>query len=178
MGRLIRGNSHIITDLLKQMIDSSGREGDLTGRKHELYCIWHIWPPKLMVKMVWCSWLHFLYNENHLYWCYVYLPEYRKCYTENVRLSSKHRKVCLRFCSFLSKLKDIDLQLHACTNCCTCFDVLLTVHHSIFISVFNQLDAQNLFHNKFIYASTCFEHMCSSSGGQNCITQPLVSSHW
>jgi len=30
----------------------------------------------------------------------------------------------------------------------------------------------NLFH-----ASTCFEHVCSPSGGQNCITQPLVSSH-
>jgi len=29
------------------------------------------------------------------------------------------------------------------------FDVLLTVHLSIFISVFNQHDAQNLFHNKF-----------------------------
>jgi len=29
------------------------------------------------------------------------------------------------------------------------FDVLLTVHLSIFISVSNQLDAQNLFHNKF-----------------------------
>ena len=27
------------------------------------------------------------------------------------------------------------------------------------------------------HASTCFEHMCSSSGGQNCITHPLVSSH-
>jgi len=52
------------------------------------------------------------------------------------------------------------------------FDVLLAVHLSIFISVFNQLDAQNLFH-----ASTCFEQMCSSSGGQNCITEPLVSSH-
>jgi len=25
--------------------------------------------------------------------------------------------------------------------------------------------------------STCFEHMCSSSGGQNCSTQSLVSSH-
>jgi len=42
------------------------------------------------------------------------------------------------------------------------FDVLLTVHLSIFISVFNQIDAQNLFHNKFLFhASTCFEHMCS-----------------
>jgi len=27
------------------------------------------------------------------------------------------------------------------------------------------------------HTCTCFEHMCSSSGGQNCITQPLVSSH-
>jgi len=36
------------------------------------------------------------------------------------------------------------------------FDVLLIVHLSIFISVFNQLDAQNLFH-----AFICFEHMCS-----------------
>jgi len=40
----------------------------------------------------------------------------------------------------------------------------------LFISVFNQLDAQNLFHNKFLFhASTCFEQMCLSSGGQNCI---------
>jgi len=40
------------------------------------------------------------------------------------------------------------------------FDILLTVHLSIFISVFNQLDAQNLFHNKFYFmplhvSSTC-----------------------
>ena len=58
------------------------------------------------------------------------------------------------------------------------FDVLLTVHFSIFISVINQLDAQNFcFTISLFHASTCFEHMCSSSGGQNCITQPLVSSH-
>ena len=29
----------------------------------------------------------------------------------------------------------------------------------------------SLFHD-----STCFEHKCSSSGGQNCTIQPLVSS--
>ena len=47
-----------------------------------------------------------------------------------------------------------------------------------FISVINQLDAQNFrFTISLFHASTCFEHMCSSSGGQNCITQPLVSSH-
>jgi len=33
----------------------------------------------------------------------------------------------------------------------TNIDVLLTVHLSIFISVFNQLDAKNLFHNKFYF---------------------------
>ena len=43
------------------------------------------------------------------------------------------------------------------------FDVLLAVHRSIFISVFNQLDAQNLFHNKFYFmplhvSSTCAHH--------------------
>ena len=32
----------------------------------------------------------------------------------------------------------------------TIFDVLLTVHISIFILVINQLDAQNLFYNEFI----------------------------
>jgi len=40
----------------------------------------------------------------------------------------------------------------------------------------------NLMH-KFVsqyvlfHASTCFEQMFSSSEGQNCITQPLASSH-
>ena len=34
-----------------------------------------------------------------------------------------------------------------------CFDVLLTVHLSIFMLVINQLDAQNLFYSKFI---SCF----------------------
>jgi len=47
-----------------------------------------------------------------------------------------------------------------------------------FISVINQLDAQNFcFTISLFHASTCFEHMCLSSGGQNCITQPLISSH-
>ena len=40
------------------------------------------------------------------------------------------------------------------------FDVLLTVHHSLFISVINQLDAQNFcFKISLFHASTCFEHM-------------------
>jgi len=39
------------------------------------------------------------------------------------------------------------------------FDVLLTVHLSIFISVINQLNAQNFcFTISLFHASTCFEH--------------------
>ena len=50
------------------------------------------------------------------------------------------------------------------------FHVLLTMHLSIFISVINQLDAQNFcFTISLFHASTCFEHMYSSSGGQNCL---------
>jgi len=49
------------------------------------------------------------------------------------------------------------------------FDVLVTVHLSIFISVINQLDAQHFYFTiSLFHASTCFEHMCSSSGGKNC----------
>ena len=40
----------------------------------------------------------------------------------------------------------------------------------------NQLDALNFIMSLF-HASTCFEHTCSASGGQNCTIQPLVSSH-
>jgi len=44
----------------------------------------------------------------------------------------------------------------------TNFDVLLTVHLSIFISVINQLDAQNVcFTISLFHVSTFFEHMCS-----------------
>jgi len=39
------------------------------------------------------------------------------------------------------------------------FDVLLTVHLSIFILVINQFDAQNFcFTISLFHASTCFEH--------------------
>ena len=48
---------------------------------------------------------------------------------------------------------------------------------SIYLFNINQLDALNFLMSLF-HASTCFEHMCSSSGGQNGTIQPLVSSHW
>ena len=53
---------------------------------------------------------------------------------------------------------------------CICV-VQITIHKRevLFISVINQLDAQNFcFTISLFHASTCFEHMCSSSGGQNC----------
>jgi len=63
-----------------------------------------------------------------------------------------------------------------CENDIPDFDVLLTVRLSIFILVINQLDALNFIISLF-QASACFEHLCSTSGGQNCIIQSLVSSH-
>ena len=41
------------------------------------------------------------------------------------------------------------------------FYVLLTVHLSIFIFVINQLDAQNLFYNKFIICLYMFRALCA-----------------
>jgi len=53
--------------------------------------------------------------------------------------------------------------MEALNICLLVFDVLLTVHLCIFISVFNQLDAHNLFHNNFYFmplhvSSTCAHH--------------------
>ena len=41
------------------------------------------------------------------------------------------------------------------------FDVLLTMHLSIFISVFNKLVAQNLFHSKFYFMPLHVLSMCA-----------------
>jgi hypothetical protein len=49
------------------------------------------------------------------------------------------------------------------------------VQKSFYLHI-NQLDALNFIMSLF-HASTYVENMCSSSGGQNCTIQPLVSSH-
>jgi hypothetical protein len=68
--------------------------------------------------------------------------------------------------------------IYVVTKCIKHFDVLLTVHLSIFILVINQLDAQSFYFTiSLFHTSTGFEHMCSSSGGQNCIIKHLGSSH-
>ena len=48
----------------------------------------------------------------------------------------------------------------------------------IFILVINQIDAQNLFFNRFISCLYMFRAPCAHrQEGKNCIIQPLVSSH-
>ena len=60
----------------------------------------------------------------------------------------------------MSKMHDTCNQIHRFYL--TSFEVLLTVHLSIFISVISQLDAQNFcFAISLFHASTCFEHICS-----------------
>jgi len=65
--------------------------------------------------------------------------------------------------------------LHVSSTCAHHEEVKITLHSLWYYHTYRwpsgaQVD-RGLFH-----ASTYFEHMCSSSGGQNCITQPLVSS--
>jgi len=62
------------------------------------------------------------------------------------------------------------------------FDVLLTVHLSIFISVINQLDAQNFCFTLILFhASTCLEHMCSKhveAWNKLNVKQKFCASSW
>ena len=58
------------------------------------------------------------------------------------------------------------------------FYVLLTAHLSIFFLVINQLDAQNLFYNKFISCLYMFRApFAHRQEVKNCIIQHLVPSH-
>ena len=54
------------------------------------------------------------------------------------------------------------------------FDVFLTVHLSIFILVIKQLDAQNLFYNKFI-SCLWYHHTYRCDDTRGCIIQFLTS---
>ena len=95
------------------------------------------------------------------------------------------------FVSHHQEVYYIYIYIYIYTTIGTCCDFQLTVcwpcpadglqicpKHVEIVSVINQIDAQNFcFTISLFHSSTCFEHMCSSSGGQNCITQPLVSSH-
>ena len=106
----------------------------------------------------------------------VSLPRWRDSSTMLLRKSAFSYKAVIL--DEVLKCKFYQYLLFSKNRSHTNFEVLLTVHLSIFILVINQLDAQNFcFTISLFHASSCFKHMCSSSGGQNCITQPLVSSH-
>ena len=56
------------------------------------------------------------------------------------------------------------------------FYTLLIVHLHIFSFILTNM-MHSIFLMSLFHASTCFEHKRSSSGGQNCTIQSLVSSH-
>jgi len=58
-----------------------------------------------------------------------------------------------RECSYLTVTSLVDIARN--------FDILLTVKFSIFILAINQLDAQNLFYNKFISCLYMFRALCA-----------------
>ena len=78
--------------------------------------------------------------------------------------------------------EDLKYEINVLSDCLvgvTClenFNILLTVHLSIFIYYINQLDALNFIISLF-QASTCFEHHVLIVRRANCIIQSLVSSH-
>ena len=57
------------------------------------------------------------------------------------------------------------------------FDVLLTVHLSIFVLVINQLDAQNLFYNKFISCFYMFRAPCAHRKGVKTVLYSIWCCH-
>ena len=67
-------------------------------------------------------------------------------------MSRSDRKLELQETCLDVQVADKSSEQHSYNMLPRFFDFLLTVHLSIFILVFNQLDAQNLFYNK---------HMCS-----------------
>ena len=83
------------------------------------------------------------------------------CSSPNIEACNPKAVVCIYLYIHTAMNKTI-LQLVAIYNIkLLFFDVLLTVHLSIFISVFNQLDAQNLFHNMFYFMSLHVSSICA-----------------
>jgi len=80
------------------------------------------------------------------------------CFIQLVYLRSKK---C--WTEFVERIKQQGVHVPSllyCVYIAWCFDVLLTVHLSIFILIINQLDAQNLFYNKFISCLYIFRAPC------------------
>ena len=64
-----------------------------------------------------------------------------------------------------------------CVGYAPFFDVLLTVHLSIFISVFNQLDAQFLFYSKFYFMPLHVSSICAHHQEAKIVSHSLWYHH-
>jgi len=89
------------------------------------------------------------------------------------KLGRVTRDLCARVAWCIEADGGIFEHLHALWTV-TDFDVLLNAHLSIFISVINQLDAQDFcFTISLFHASTCFEHM-SRAQDEMCTRRPPI----
>ena len=114
--------------------------------------------PNLEIHVCWGIYLTRNCNSYHMYSCYFIALIFNMLVCLGL--------VCTLFVKYLTDNK----------HHWQFFYVLLTVHLSLFTSVINQLVVQKFcFTISLFHACTCFGHMRSSSRGQNCITQPLVS---
>jgi len=83
----------------------------------------------------------------------------------------------VRLSIFISVINQLHAQIFFTVKFISCLymfraHVLIIRRSTLHYTAFGIIIPIDLFH-----ASTCFEHMCSLSGGQICITQPLISSH-
>ena len=109
---------------------------------------------------------------------YHYVVHNSACIFSWIRKRSGHLPSCN---TWHPKHVKMLLYIASCCNCtlhskCKNVARYLTSVNTIYLNI-NQLDALNFIASLF-HASTCSEHMCPSSGGQNCTIQSLVSSHW
>ena len=149
-------------------------------------CITVLRVPLLQLSIGSAVWLYrtiicFIYLSNYPTWCTTFLF-YNKfisclCMFRAHVLIIRRSKFHMQF--YLGILVLVYL---FCLFCITTFYVLLTVHLSIFISVINQLDAQNFcFTISLFHVSTCFEHMCSKhveTRNKLIVKQKCCASSW
>ena len=96
------------------------------------------------------------YKRQIIFICYYLLS----CINERIHFTQSLWK---QLCMDMTVITQLYCQLY------------ITCQLHLFINI-NQFDALNFVISLF-QTSTCFEHMYSSSGGQSCIIQSLVSSH-
>ena len=96
---------------------------------------------------------------------YLFLSFKHSQYSHLIALRLTSRPLITQSTALITKLQANGLLSSLCPDVneiCNFFffDVLLTVHLSIFFLVINQIDAQNLFYNKFISCLYMFRAQC------------------